>query len=73
MGVKNLKKLLSIILVASMLFTSNAAWTFAESVDEVETTTIDAEAEEEEEEEIEETTIEAIEELVGAKLGEPEV
>ncbi len=72
-GVKNLKKLLSIILVASMLFTSNSAWTFAESVDEVETATIDAEAEEEEEEEIEETTIEAIEELVGAKLGEPEL
>ena len=70
---KNLKKLLSIILVASMLFTSNSAWTFAESVDEVETTTINAEAEEEEEEEIEETTIEANEELVGAKLGEPEL
>lgn len=40
---KNLKKLLSIILVASMLFTSNAAWTFAESVNEVETTTAEIE------------------------------
>ena len=35
---KSLKKLLSIILVASMIFTSNAVATFAESVNEVETT-----------------------------------
>ena len=61
---KKLKRILSMLLVVCMIFTSHAFVTFAEGMGNTEAI--------ENETTIEETTVEADDNFVGAKLGEPE-